>query len=275
VDDFGLLFYNARWYDPALGRFAQADTIIPGAGNPQAWDRYSYARNNPIRYHDPSGHKPCEDIDSNGNCTGDKLARFLDYFDKEIVNEKGVIKAKYRDDILGAMTTVVKKAAYIFGKDWNGFFDATDYVFSGYYGHGAGTMWKAHRSDFQGYFDGDTGFNSDFRDNSNQVRHFWVALASAANPYGDNPLGGAVASIGNQFHDKFVDNSSARPSNTDGVSVMDYKLSITGIDIARQIGNEVKTPSDLANVLLDRLGTDGPGYIGPEVDPSTWFTPWY
>jgi RHS repeat-associated protein len=27
---FGLMFYNARWYDPALGRFAQADTIVPG-----------------------------------------------------------------------------------------------------------------------------------------------------------------------------------------------------------------------------------------------------
>ena len=30
--DIGLYFYNARWYDPALGRFAQADTLIAGAG---------------------------------------------------------------------------------------------------------------------------------------------------------------------------------------------------------------------------------------------------
>jgi hypothetical protein len=27
---FGLMFYNARWYDPALGRFAQADSIVAG-----------------------------------------------------------------------------------------------------------------------------------------------------------------------------------------------------------------------------------------------------
>jgi len=54
--DFGLMYYNARWYDPALGRFAQADTLIPGAGNPQAWDRYAYANNNPVKYVDPSGH---------------------------------------------------------------------------------------------------------------------------------------------------------------------------------------------------------------------------
>jgi hypothetical protein len=30
------MFYNARWYDPALGRFAQADTVVPGAGGGNA-----------------------------------------------------------------------------------------------------------------------------------------------------------------------------------------------------------------------------------------------
>ena len=34
----GLMFYRARWYDPRLGRFIQADTIVPGAGYPQALD---------------------------------------------------------------------------------------------------------------------------------------------------------------------------------------------------------------------------------------------
>jgi len=56
--DFGLLFFNARWVDPQLGRFAQPDTIIPSPGNSQSWDRYAYARNNPVRYNDPTGH--CE-----------------------------------------------------------------------------------------------------------------------------------------------------------------------------------------------------------------------
>lgn len=28
----GLYFYNARWYDAQLGRFTQADTIVPGPG---------------------------------------------------------------------------------------------------------------------------------------------------------------------------------------------------------------------------------------------------
>jgi RHS repeat-associated protein len=56
VSDFGLHFYNARWYDSSLGRFAQADTIIPTGQGVQAYDRYAYTNNNPIRYTDPSGH---------------------------------------------------------------------------------------------------------------------------------------------------------------------------------------------------------------------------
>jgi RHS repeat-associated protein len=53
----GLDFFNARWYDPALGRFAQADTLIPEASQGvQAWDRYAFVNNNPIIYTDPNGH---------------------------------------------------------------------------------------------------------------------------------------------------------------------------------------------------------------------------
>jgi RHS repeat-associated protein len=56
MGDFGLMFYNARWYDPAIGRFAQADTLIPSNQGVQAWDRYAYSNNNPLLYTDPSGH---------------------------------------------------------------------------------------------------------------------------------------------------------------------------------------------------------------------------
>jgi RHS repeat-associated protein len=52
----GLHFYQARYYDAALGRFISADTIVQAPSDPQTLNRYSYVRNNPLRYVDPSGH---------------------------------------------------------------------------------------------------------------------------------------------------------------------------------------------------------------------------
>ena len=54
---FGLMFYNALWYDPYLNRFTQPDSIVPLASQgTQAWDRYAFVNNNPVRYNDPTGH---------------------------------------------------------------------------------------------------------------------------------------------------------------------------------------------------------------------------
>jgi RHS repeat-associated protein len=65
----GLYFYGARWYDPAAGRFTQPDTVIPEQEQGvQAYDRYAYTSNNPVRYTDPTGHKNCEE--DGYNCGG-------------------------------------------------------------------------------------------------------------------------------------------------------------------------------------------------------------
>ncbi len=68
--------YKARFYSSLLGRFRdlcaperslrmgeKPDTLVPGAGNPQMFNRYAYSNNNPINYTDPSGHKPTDDED--------------------------------------------------------------------------------------------------------------------------------------------------------------------------------------------------------------------
>lgn len=74
--DIKLYYYGARWYDPALGRFAQADTIVPlESQGVQAWDRYAGMNNNPVKYTDPTGHVVDEgDIggDSNGKNNSEK-----------------------------------------------------------------------------------------------------------------------------------------------------------------------------------------------------------
>lgn len=54
LDASGLMYYGARYYDPALARFITPDTVYD-AGT-QGLNRYAYALNNPVRYNDPTGH---------------------------------------------------------------------------------------------------------------------------------------------------------------------------------------------------------------------------
>jgi RHS repeat-associated protein len=55
-DGTGLLYYNARYYDPTLGTFISPDTLVPDAGVLFDYNRYLYVRGNPLKYTDPTGH---------------------------------------------------------------------------------------------------------------------------------------------------------------------------------------------------------------------------
>jgi RHS repeat-associated protein len=63
----GLLYYNARYYDPVTAQFTQPDTIVPDPSNPGDLNRYSYVAGNPVRHTDPTGHLTCAD---NTHCRG-------------------------------------------------------------------------------------------------------------------------------------------------------------------------------------------------------------
>ena len=52
----GLHDYGARWYGPALGQFLSPDTLVADTNNLLDHNRYMYARGNPLKYTDPSGH---------------------------------------------------------------------------------------------------------------------------------------------------------------------------------------------------------------------------
>jgi hypothetical protein len=47
---------GARHYDPELGRWLSADTLVPEPTNPQSLNRHSWVLGNPLGYADPSGH---------------------------------------------------------------------------------------------------------------------------------------------------------------------------------------------------------------------------
>jgi RHS repeat-associated protein len=55
--ELGLYYYVARWYDPEIAHFVQADTIVPKTSVVASFDRYAYVNFNPIVYKDPTGHR--------------------------------------------------------------------------------------------------------------------------------------------------------------------------------------------------------------------------
>jgi len=58
LDSTGQYYYGARYYDPEKRLFIQADQMIPDIYDPQQLNRYSFERNNPYTYTDPSGNSP-------------------------------------------------------------------------------------------------------------------------------------------------------------------------------------------------------------------------
>ncbi|MFH0971279.1 MAG: RHS repeat-associated core domain-containing protein, partial [Candidatus Micrarchaeota archaeon] len=62
--DTGLYYYGARYYEPEIGRFLQADAVWGNFEDPLSLNRYVYVKNNPLKYVDPDGRAP-EDKQSN------------------------------------------------------------------------------------------------------------------------------------------------------------------------------------------------------------------
>ncbi|MDD5449561.1 MAG: toxin TcdB middle/N-terminal domain-containing protein [Candidatus Omnitrophica bacterium] len=62
LDTTGLYYYGARYYDPLIGRFITADPTVSRPYDPQDLNRYSYCRNNPLVYTDPSGLSWLDDL---------------------------------------------------------------------------------------------------------------------------------------------------------------------------------------------------------------------
>src|SRR6185295_2230108 len=56
----GYDYFGARYYGSKIGRFTSVDpalSVSASLGDPQRWNRYAYARNNPIGIVDPDGRE--------------------------------------------------------------------------------------------------------------------------------------------------------------------------------------------------------------------------
>jgi RHS repeat-associated protein len=69
-NETGMDYFGARYYRADVGRFTTVDpvqTISENLTDPQRWNRYSYVRNNPLRYTDPDGRLPVEPWKASGH----------------------------------------------------------------------------------------------------------------------------------------------------------------------------------------------------------------
>ena len=105
-----MYFYNARYYDPALGRFISADTVVPSPGNPQSLNRYSYCLGNPVRYTDPDGHTLRSALDLIREYRED-INSIAEQYNLDPVLLAGVVFAENRNDY-----------NWIRGQDWSSIF---------------------------------------------------------------------------------------------------------------------------------------------------------
>jgi RHS repeat-associated protein len=278
---FGLMFYNARWYDPALGRFAQADTIVPGAGNSQAWDRYSYTLNNPIRYSDPTGHAVA---DVGGGCEYSAHICKKNYlYGKSQAIVKSMINDKNRDD-LEAMADIIDLGATLFKTNdelipvLSGIFLGTEESnFLTVYNAATGVdkcaavgraVGDCGDNAAKGWF-GDEGFHQDFSDDQSQPFHLWAYLATAANTEGNGPAsylpGIGVNIVANVFHEIIS------PDDPAGATWQDLALTVAGSNIGTLVNIGAVPPSQLGNTIRDYIGSNGPG--APWVSPLIFVAP--
>ena len=123
----GLDYFGARYMSSPEGRFMSPDPLMASAraSNPQTWNRYTYALNNPLKFVDPTGlfESPAYDCeDGNDACLNDEQRRILEnsivriglkyYSGEDLWNAIGR-NDKEREAIQNAFVNITDKLASI------------------------------------------------------------------------------------------------------------------------------------------------------------------
>ena len=73
IAGLGIYHYQSRFYSPYLNQFIQPDTIVPDPYIPADWNKYTYVRDNPINFTDPTGKSPLPDSEYQACVSSAKL----------------------------------------------------------------------------------------------------------------------------------------------------------------------------------------------------------
>lgn len=118
----GLDYFGARYYSSTQGRFTSVDPENAGAdpSNPQSWNGYSYALNNPLKYQDPDGRKVmvCDAGGKNCHEISDAEANY-GLFNKDYIRSIGyTVKNNKIYDEQGNLAGTYRRTSF---DDWSDF----------------------------------------------------------------------------------------------------------------------------------------------------------
>ncbi len=112
-DAVSLDYFHARYYDPILRRFISPDPLVPHPLSVQSYNRYSYVRNNPMSFIDPTGLN--DEDQQNGYDDGDD-----EEDDEQCVGEcemEGAVVVG--DSPGGAVVVAPRPAAFVVANPWD------------------------------------------------------------------------------------------------------------------------------------------------------------
>ena len=182
---------NSRSY---LNHFTQPDSIVPDPYNPQDWNRYSYARYNPLKYTDPSGHRVDDGCRTEGcdyhtepveGVSREQHERLRAIQEEAELMSTLMHSGEITD--VEALARILEFAAPLYGDDVDGLLTDVGIVVGGLNGTTVIGPDDPMSEYYVGYnaFDPDAGttaFNSTYNPNDdNQVRHFSAGASASAN----------------------------------------------------------------------------------------------
>ena len=291
--DVNLYYYNARYYDAALGRFIQADTIIPDVLKSIDWNLYTYVSNNSIKYADPSGHMEFEETPYDGYFipahAGVNAARksttpyaYTKTERPKIIYNLGKnLKDRVVNsgmDPIDAIEVLFNYSSTLYDTETESYQYMTDMTcaINGYcsrdtrgllrVGVDSSYEKKSFPSLGQELFPGEGSWSTAYYDyTGNQLYHFWFYTALT---YFNNS---GIALVGNYVHDPSIDinippnkifengyNAQKRiqvsdDNKNDGYSQQDYDLGIAGIQVGRLLKNGFLTIDEIGAWVKNNL----------------------